>query len=248
MIIDSYDDTEPLFGLQAFYGEKKHLLDKCMILFSKELFDYMLTNRECRLIAESKACNGATPIYCFDLYGEPVAFYLSPIGSTGAGTVASEVNWLTGATKFVMFGSCGSLDRQKTDGRYIIPTEAYRDEGMSYHYVPAADYIAVKNSDKLAAIFDRLHVPYVKGRVWTTDAMLRETKMQVALRKADGCIAVEMEVAGVQAVCDYNGWELYDFLQAGDVLIENEYDASGLHNADHDLQKLLIALNVLHMI
>ena len=31
-----------------------------------------------------------------------------------------------------------------------------------------------------AAIFDELHFPYVKGRVWTTDAFLRETAGQVA--------------------------------------------------------------------
>ena len=31
--------------------------------------------------------------------------------------------------------------------------------------------------------------------------MLRETKGLVARRKDEGCIAVEMELAGVQAVC-----------------------------------------------
>ena len=40
MIIHDYDDrTEPVVQLSAFYGEKKHLLDKCLILFSKELHD-----------------------------------------------------------------------------------------------------------------------------------------------------------------------------------------------------------------
>ena len=69
-----------------------------------------------------------------------------------------------------MFGSAGSLNKEKTQGRFIIPTEAYRDEGISYHYAPPNDYIKIKNHEKLSAVFDELRVPYVKGKVWTTDA------------------------------------------------------------------------------
>ena len=31
---------------------------------------------------------------------------------------------ITGASKFVMFGSCGSLDREATKGKFIVPTES----------------------------------------------------------------------------------------------------------------------------
>lgn len=33
----------------------------------------------------------------------------------------------------------------------------------------------------------------------------------VEKRKSEGCIAVEMELAGMQAVCDFYNIELYDF-------------------------------------
>ena len=29
----------------------------------------------------------------------------------------------------------------------MVPTDAYRDEGTSYHYAPASDYIEIKNAD-----------------------------------------------------------------------------------------------------
>jgi len=74
--------------------------------------------------------------------------------------------------------------------------------------------------------------------------MIRETKGLVAKRKAEGCIAVEMEVAGVQAVCDFYGLELYDFLEAGDVLEASGYEMEGLHNANHNFGKLFIALEI----
>ena len=72
--------------------------------------------------------------------------------------------------------------------------------------------------------------------------MLRETVGLVKKRREEGCIAVEMELAGVQALCDFYGLELYDFLEAGDVLESSGYDVEGLHDANHDLGKLYIAL------
>ncbi|MDD7488979.1 MAG: nucleoside phosphorylase [Clostridiales bacterium] len=149
-----------------------------------------------------------------------------------------------GARKFIMFGSAGSLDEEKTTGKFVIPTEAYRDEGMSYHYAPPSDYITIRNHERLAGLFDELSLPHVEGRIWTTDAFCRETVGQIAKRRAEGCIAVEMEVAGVQAVCDFHSFELYDFLVTGDVLSTTEYRVEGLHAANHSLDKLYIALEI----
>jgi uridine phosphorylase len=143
-----------------------------------------------------------------------------------------------------MFGSAGSLDKEKTDGKFIIPTESYRGEGCSYYFAEPADYISIMSCERLSEIFDELNVPYIKGRVWTTDAMIRETQGLVQARRAEGCIAVEMELAGVQAVCNFYGLELYNFLEAGDVLGEQGYSVDGLHKANHDLAKLYIALEV----
>ena len=39
MIIDSYDITsEPIIKLENFYGEKQHLVKKCMVVFSKVIY------------------------------------------------------------------------------------------------------------------------------------------------------------------------------------------------------------------
>ncbi len=78
--------------------------------------------------------------------------------------------------------------------------------------------------------------------------MLRETVNLVNKRKSEGCIAVEMEVAGVQAVCDFYGFELYDFLAAGDVLVEGDYTIDALSDANHNLDKLLVSLQIIERI
>ncbi len=57
----------------------------------------------------------------------------------------------------------------------MVPTEAYRDEGTSYHYAPASDYIAIKNADVVARFMKENKTPYIKGKTWTTDAFYWET-------------------------------------------------------------------------
>ena len=245
MITDSFDPkSEPLFTVESFAGPQKHLCDVCVLTFSDVIFRELETRFALREVDVLRSANGDRPIYLFAYAGKTLAVVLCGIGATLAGGQVEELNWLIGATKFVMFGSAGSLNRAATAGRYVIPTEAYRDEGMSYHYAPPADYIAIKNADRVEEIFRELQLPYVKGRVWTTDAFYRETRDQFAKRKAEGCIAVEMELAGVQAVCDFYGFELYDFLVTGDVLDAPVYEIEGLHSANHDLDKLFIALEL----
>ncbi len=76
------------------------------------------------------------------------------------------------------------------------------------------------------------------------DSMLRETAELVRQRKQEGCIAVEMEPAGVQAACDFYGLEMYDFPAPGDVLMDDSYENAGLFDANHNPDKLQIALRL----
>ena len=245
MITDSFDPkTEPIITPAVFNGEQRHICDVCVVLFSNVIFENVPHRFPCEEIAVLEACNGDKPIYAFTSGDKKIAFFLSSIGSTAAATEIIMANWLTGATKFIMFGSAGSLNRKATEGRYVVPTEAYRDEGLSYHYAPPADYIEVPGADKVAEVFDGLQVPYIKGRVWTTDAIYRETRGQMENRVREGCLAVDMEVAGVQAVCSFHGVELYDFLMTGDVLDQPEYTSAGLDDANHSLDKFDLALEI----
>ena len=42
-------------------------------------------------------------------------------------------------------------------------------------------------------------LPYILGKVWTTDGFYRETRNNMEKRRAEGCIAVDMECASVMA-------------------------------------------------
>ena len=245
MITDSFDNqSEPLFTVESFIGPQRHLAEVCILTFSEVLLSELKARFSLRAVDALQTVNGSRPIYLFECAGKTIAAVLCSVGATMAGNEIVELNWIIGATKFIVFGSAGSLNRAATEGKYVIPTEAYRDEGMSYHYAPPADYIAIRTADQLAAIFDELHLPYVKGRVWTTDAFYRETRDQFSARRNEGCLAVEMELAGVEAVCDFHGLALYAFLQTGDVLDAPVYENDQLSHANHGLDKLDIALQI----
>lgn len=41
----------------------------------------------------------------------------------------------------------------------------------------------------------QMGIPFKTGKTWTSDAIYRETPDMIALRRNEGCITVEMEVA-----------------------------------------------------
>ena len=250
MIIHSFDPhSEAIISPASIFGEQKKICDTAIATFSREIYPAVLERYPHEQIAEISAANRIKPVHLLTLEEDrKVVFYLSEIGSAMAGTDVIEINWKTGANKFILFGSAGALDKEATAGKYVIPTAAYRDEGMSYHYAPPADYISVPNADCLAEFFSKHHLPFVKGKVWTTDAIYMETRELVRQRKADGCIAVEMELAGVQAVCSYHGLELYDFLVTGDVVDQPVYSPEGLKEANHSFDKFDIAVMIANSI
>ncbi|MHC1787045.1 MAG: nucleoside phosphorylase [Christensenellales bacterium] len=248
MITGSFDKDSPaVFGPLDIYGPGAPLADTCVVTFSAEVMAHALARFDCIQIATICALAGDKPIYQLNFREKRIAFYLSPITAAGAGTNLEEAAHLTGARHFVLFGSCGALDKSLGEGRLIVPTEAYRDEGLSYHYAPAADYITVRNAQRVASALCALGVPHVVGRAWTTDALFRETRANVEKRRAEGCIAVDMECAGLQALCDFRGLEYYTFFYSGDLLDTPAWEKrilGGELEKDHQLRNFLIALEI----
>ncbi|HEX2938525.1 MAG TPA: nucleoside phosphorylase [Ruminiclostridium sp.] len=248
MITDTFDiTTEAILSPEKFYGTHKALCDICIITFSNQITAEILKQFACVKIAEIESTNGSIPCYKLNYKGKDIAFYMTMIGSAGAGACLEETHCLIGATKYIMFGACGCLNSDITAGKIIVPTDAYRDEGLSYHYAKASDYIKMKNAAFVAAFFKEAGIPYVTGKTWTTDAIYRETHGNMEKRKAEGCITVEMESAGVQAVCDFRNLDFYNFLIGGDLLDSPEWDRRILGDAGeliHQIKSFYMALEL----
>lgn len=84
------------------------------------------------------------------------------------------------------------------------------------------------------------------GKTWTTDAIYRETVRNMEKRKQDGCISVEMECAGIQAMCNFRNLEFYSFFTSGDLLDAPEWDSrlkeGQIKDTQHDAGHFNIAL------
>jgi nucleoside phosphorylase len=73
---------------------------------------------------------------------------------------------------------------------------------------------------------------------WTTDAVYRETRAKVSLRRAEGCITVEMEAAALLAVARFRGVMLGQLLYAGDSLGGEAWDHRDWMHADDARESL----------
>lgn len=223
MITDSFDIDSPAI-IDPHMKENRPKADVCIITFSSEIEEYAVKNFAEGKIASVLCATGRTPVYYFDRGGKRIAFFKTYVGAPITVGLTEDVIAELDCKKFVLFGGAGCLNKQIAHGKAMIPFAAYRDEGVSYHYAPASDYVTVKNADIVADCMRNNGIPHVLGKTWTTDAFYRETRNNFEKRKADGCISVEMECAGLQAMCDFRGVDLYVFFTSGDLLDAPEWD------------------------
>ena len=236
MITESFDNaTEEI--LKARKKEDAKTVDACILTFSNEILQYVLEVFDCTKIGDIYSSNGAKPVYCFKYKGKEFAIYMSFVGAPGCVGDIEDTMFVIKTDKYIEFGGCGCLNKEIARGKVIVPTEAYRDEGTSYHYAPASDYITLKNSNKVAAFMEWARLPYVKG-----------TRGNFEKRKSEGCISVEMECAAIQAMCDYRGLDAYFFFTSGDLLDAPEWDSrmgkNQKKNTQHDPGHFDIALEL----
>lgn len=223
MITDSFDDKSEA-KINPKYNENAPKVDACIVTFSNIIEQYVLTNYECEKIGQFKFATGITPIYKIKFNGKEFAFYKTYVGAPACvGTIEDTFSQIV-TNKYIVFGGAGCLNKEIAHGKVMIPTDAYRDEGTSYHYAKASDYIEIKNSDIVTQFMEKNGIPYVKGKTWTTDSFYRETLNNIEKRKKDGCISVEMECSAIQAMCNFRNIEFYTFFTSGDLLDSLKWD------------------------
>lgn len=212
-------------------------------VFSHYLFASIVKFLGGKVIAETHDVDGVWPVYEVTYKGKRFAFYKARLGAPACAGSFEEVIPM-GAKRIILLGNCGVLDRSIKDCGIIIPTRAIRDEGTSYHYAPAADYIDVnrKYVEEFITVLNEFGYPYVKGTTWTTDAFYRETRAKVENRRKMGAICVEMECAAMQAMCDFRNVEFFQFFYAGDNLDHSSWDPRSLSGTARLDDKEKIAL------
>lgn len=150
------------------------------------------------------------------------------VGAPFAAAVLEELIAL-GGSRFIVCGGAGVLDGSIPAGRWILPTEALRAEGTSYHYQRRGRF-SRPHPAAVAALAKACRVrgqAPLRTRTWTTDAVYRETPAMVRRRRAEGCLVVEMEAAALFAVARFRKVILGQLLYAGDDVSGSDWDQRG---------------------
>jgi uridine phosphorylase len=200
--------------------------EHCVACFFREVIEKLTSDGRIRQIAVERSEMGEHPLYEMAVDGRRLAVFHPGLGAPLAAGLFDEII-ARGCRKFIACGGAGVLDREIVVGHVIVPASAVRDEGTSYHYLPPSREVSA-SPEALAAIERTLKahgVPYVVGKTWTTDAFYRETPAKVALRKAEGCLAVEMEAAAFFAVAQFRGVTFGQILYSGDDVSGADWDA-----------------------
>ncbi len=238
--------------------------------FSEELFNEVLEFFRAKEIASVHSASGLNPIYEVTYKGKRFAMFKSMVGEPLCVGQYEEIIAM-GSKRLILLGNCGVLDKRIEDCGIIIPIKAVRDEGMSYHYAKPCDTIDVNHNyrdegtsyhyakpcdtidvnhnyrDEFKKVLKEFGYPYVEGITWTTDACYRETRDKVNKRKEMGAVCVEMECAGMQALCDFRGTEFFQFFYAGDNLDHSSWEPrslSGSARLDDKSKIMLLAFEL----
>ena len=243
-VLEQFDSCrDAVINPDMIYSPIPDFPETVVSIFSHQLFNKVLEFLGGKVIINTYDVDGVWPVYEVEYKGKRFAYYKARLGGPACVGCFEEVIAM-GAKRIVLVGNCGVLDKNIQDCGIIIPTRAIRDEGTSYHYIPAADYIDVNRGhvEDIAAVMDCFGYPYVTGTTWTTDAIYRETRAKMEERKNMGAICVEMECASMQAMCDFRGAEFYPFLYAGDNLDHSNWDPRSLSGTARLDDKEKIAL------
>lgn len=244
MIINSFD-KEKIAIINPEYKENRLKCNACIITFSNKIEEYVLNQIKCDKIGELTFVTGNIPVYKFEYNNKTFTFYKTYMGSPAAVGWLEDLSEIVDTNNIVVFGSAGCLDKEIIKREKImVSTEAYRDEGTSYHYIEPSDYITIKNYKVVSRLLQKNNIPYIEGKTWTTDAFYRETINNFNQRKREGCISVEMECASLQAVCDFRNLDLYYFLTNGDLLDAPKWDTRDKNKVNHEYKYFDIALEL----
>ena len=141
-----------------------------------------------------------TQLYGFRYCGIDFGIVGCGVGAPYAVLIAEEM-FASGCKLVISVTSSGQIEPVHPPPYFILIERALRDEGTSYHYMPASDYSHADAGliSALDGAFAEFPFPVLTGPTWTTDAPFRETEPAIEAMREKKLLAVEMEAAALYA-------------------------------------------------
>lgn len=221
-----YDGTQEAVLNPTHEGLDMKLPERAIFGFLGDEIDKYAEEKGLEPVGFFETITKIFPIYVDDVNGTPVALSQAPLGAPAA---VSQLDWMIGygVKKIVAAGSCGALV-ELPENEFLVPVRALRDEGTSFHYLPASRFVDTDPDIRKAIeeTFAAEGIAFKECTTWTTDGFFRETVKKVSDRKAEGCTCVDMECSAMAACAKFRGAGFAQILFTADSLANvSEYDS-----------------------
>lgn len=200
MYFDEFDGTDSVLQAGDFREKNENLPKTCLSFFSKSIIDLFLNNYSYEIVDYISNANMKFPVYKCRINEVEILVFQAAVGASACVSNFEELIHM-GVEKIVLVGSCGCLINME-EFMFVLPTFALRDEGTSFHYLKASDEVEidVRMMHLIKLFFEENSICFNEGKVWTTDAIFRETRNKITKARDAGAIAVDMECSAMQAV------------------------------------------------
>ena len=217
-------DADPLAVIMPDHEHiDVRLPERAVFAFLGEAIDSYAEAHHADVVSRFISITKEYPVYVIETNGQKYCLVQAPVGAAAAVQI---LDWLIsyGVKKIISGGSCGVLENMD-ENVFLVPYKAMRDEGTSYHYLPASRFVDI-SKDARGAIEKTLnnhHLSYSKVITWSTDGFFRETREKIDYRKSEGCSVVEMECAALAACAQMRGAVWGELLFTADTLADAEH-------------------------
>ena len=139
-------------------------------------------------------------------------------------SITTEVMCNAGIKNIIRIGTCGALDENIKVGDIVIVDKVIRGDGVTPYYVDSKFETRAdkKLTDTLAEVAKSLGANVHRGTVWTTDALLRETREIVEAKRKEGAMAVDMVSSTLLTIAQLNNVRAGSVLAVSDNVITGE--------------------------
>jgi len=170
----------------------------CVLEFDGDLTDW-LVRESIALPFPSWPCFHTT-MFAFEAEGVTCGIIPRTIGGPYAVLIAEQLA-AAGARLIIGLTSAGRVFPELPLPCLLVVTSAIRDEGTSYHYLPASREVECPTpvAPLLESELRETGWTVLSGKAWTTDAPYRETTEQLTGWENEGVLAVEMQAASLFA-------------------------------------------------
>ncbi|MDB4089662.1 nucleoside phosphorylase [Gammaproteobacteria bacterium] len=191
----------------------------CVLDPDGDLVDY-LNNKKRATISKYWACYHSN-LYTFKIGELTVGIIPRVVGSSYAVLIAEQL-FVSGCELLISITSAGIIKQSGSNKKFALITQAIRDEGTSYHYLPKNELSEL--CQKLLKKLKNDNNLWSEVKSWTTDAPYRETMSAIDQMRKDNIICVEMEASALYAFAKAKNKEVVCFAHLTNTMAQKEGD------------------------